>query len=230
MLVPMPENEQRINQAPIKAALMKRSEAQRHSPQASFDFSGAEQLLEPLQAQWRDALDKAKAKANRTVFAQRRIRADEVLSEWRKQQQALGSEFDVRRFLDSACARLNATLEPARGGNVRFLPQHLLETLCLRLADEGLDQPRTLDLTQLHRSQPLVTLLAGYLLEDALQGERPIAARCAATFTADVEVVTALYLLRIRHQLSYVHRRQPHQLMAEETVTLAVQGAAILSG
>lgn len=72
----------------------------------------------------------------------------------------------------------------------------------------------------------MVTLLAEYLLEEALQGEQPIAARCAATVTAAVEVVTSLYLLRLRHQLSYVRRRQSHQLLAEETITLAVQGAA----
>lgn len=222
VLVPMPEDEQRINQALVKAALMKRSEARRGSPQTSFDFGEAEQLLEPLQAQWRNALDKAKA--NRTVFAQRRIRPDEVLPEWRKQQQALGNEADVRRFLHSACARLNAPLEPARAGQVRFLPQHLPEALRLRLADEGIDAPRTLDFGQLHRSHPLVTVLAEHLLEDALQGDRPVAARCAATVADGVEVVTTLYLLRLRHQLSYVRRRQPHQLMAEETVALAVQG------
>jgi hypothetical protein len=70
----------------------------------------------------------------------------------------------------------------------------------------------------------LVGLLAQYLLEDALGGERPLAARCAATLTNDVEVVTTLYLLRLRHQLSYVRRREPFQMMAEETVALAVQG------
>jgi hypothetical protein len=58
--------------------------------QESFDFGEPERLLAPLQAQWQDALEKAKA--NRTVFAQRRIRPDEVLPEWHKQQQALGSK------------------------------------------------------------------------------------------------------------------------------------------
>lgn len=219
VLVPMPENEQRINQALVKAALMKRSERQ---SQSSFDFGEAEQLLAPLQAEWRDALEKAKT--NRTVFAQRRIRPDEVLPEWQKQQQALGSDADVKRFVQSACARLNAPLEPTRNNHFRFLPQHLPEALRLRLSDEGIDKPLKLDFTELHRSHPLVTLLADHLLEEALQGEQPIAARCAATVTADVDVVTTIYLLRLRHQLSYVRRNQPHQLMAEETVTLAVQG------
>lgn len=222
VLVPMPEDEQRINQALVRAALMRRNEASRLHPQTSFDFGEAEEVLAPLQAEWIDALEKAKA--NRTVFAQRRIRPDEVLPEWNKQQSALGSEADVERFLRSACARLNAPLEAARNRHFRFLPQHLPESLRMRLADEGLDQPLSLDFSQLHRSHPLVALMAEYLLEEALQGDKPIAARCAATVTGAVEVVTTLYLLRLRHQLSYVRRRQPHQLMAEETVTLAVQG------
>ena len=222
VLVPMPEDEQRINQALVKAALIKRSEAKINSPQASFDFGEAELILAPLQAQWIDALERAKA--NRTVFAQRRIKPEEVLPEWQKQQQALGSAGDVKLFVQSACARLNAPLEPARNNHFRFLPQHLPEALRQRLADENMDKPLTLDFTQLHRSHPLVTVLAEHLLEEALSGEKPLAARAAATVTNAVDVITTLYLLRLRHQLSYVRRRQPYQLMAEETVTLVVRG------
>ena len=223
VLVPMPEDEARINQALVKAALMKRSDSRSPSPQATFDFGEPEQLLAPLQAQWRDALEKAKA--NRTVFAQRRIRPDEVLPEWHKQQQALGTQADVQRFLQSACVRLRSPLEMGRK-QARFLPQHLPEALRQRLADEGIDKPQSIDFAELHRSHPLVGLLAQHLLEDALGSECPLAARCAATLTNDVEVATTIYLLRLRHHLSYVRRREPFQMMAEETVALAVRGRA----
>ncbi|GAB1846487.1 helicase-related protein [Achromobacter xylosoxidans] len=222
VLVPMPEDEARINQALVKAALMKRSDSHTASPQVAFDFGEPEQLLAPLQGQWRDALEKAKA--NRTVFAQRRIKPDEVLPEWHKQQQALGTQADVQRFLQSACVRLGSPLEIGRKQTARFLPQHLPEALRQRLVDEGIDKPQLIDFSELDRSHPLVGLLAQHLLEDALGGERPLAARCAATLTNDVEVVTTLYLLRLRHQLSYVRRREPFQMMAEETVALAVLG------
>ncbi len=195
VLVPMPEDTARINQALVKAALMKRSDSRTSSPQVAFDFGEPEQLLAPLQAQWRDALEKAKA--NRTVFAQRRIKPDEVLPEWHKQQQALGTQDDVQRFLQSACVRLGSPLEIGRKQTARFLPQHLPEALRQRLADEGIDKPQLIDFSELHRSHPLVGLLAQHLLEDALSGERPLAARCAATLTNDVEVVTTLYLLRL---------------------------------
>ncbi|TCP08475.1 SNF2 domain-containing protein [Crenobacter luteus] len=223
VLVPLPEDEARISQALVKAALMRRSDSSMASPQASFDFGESEQLLAPLQAQWQDALEKAKA--NRTVFAQRRIKPDEVLPEWHKQQQALGTQADVQRFLQSACVRLGSPLEMDRK-QARFLPQHLPEALRQRLADEGINKPQSIDLAELHRSHPLVGLLAQHLLEDALSSERPLAARCAATLTDDVDVATTIYLLRLRHQLSYVRRREPFQMMAEETVALAVRGRA----
>lgn len=108
----------------------------------------------------------------------------------------------------------------------RFLPQHLPEALRQRLADEGINKPQSIDLAELHRSHPLVGLLAQHLLEDALGSEHPLATRCAATLTDDVDVATTIYLLRLRHQLSYVRRREPFQMMAEETVALAVRGRA----
>ena len=218
----MPEDEVRINQALVKAALMKRSN-RRQPAQGSFDFGEPEHILQPLQAQWQDALEKAKA--NRTVFAQRRIHPDEVLPEWQKQQEALGTQTDVQRFVHSACTRLGAPLESTpRAQNFRFLPQHLPEALRQRLADEGIDKPLPLHFGELHRSHPLVSILAEHLLETSLSGEQAVAARCAATLTDAVEVVTTIYLLRLRHQLSYVRRRQPFQMMAEETVALGVAG------
>lgn len=220
VLVPLPEDEARINQALVKAALMSRERMA--APYTPDLFAEANVELQPLQAQWQDALEKAKA--NRTVFAQRRIKPDEVLPEWHKQQQALGTQADVQRFLQSACVRLGAPLEAGRKQTARFLPQHLPEALRQRLADEGITVPQPIDFSELHRSHPLVGLLAQHLLEGALGGENPLAARCAATLTEDVEVVTTLYLLRLRHQLSYVRRREPFQMMAEETVALAVQG------
>ena len=237
VLVPMPEDKQRINQALIKAALMKRESRSSAQAQLGFDFEEAEALLAPLQTQWTDALEKAKA--NRTVFAQRRIRPDEVLPEWQKQQAALGSSADVQRFVQSACARLGAPLEAARRQTHRLHTQHLPEALRQRLADEGLvpegatraaHTTLVLDFAELHRSHPLVSVLADHLLENALQsGEdaapaASITARCAATITDAVDVVTTVVLLRLRHQLGYVRRRQPYQMMAEETVALAVKG------
>jgi hypothetical protein len=128
---------------------------------------------------------------------------------------------------------LNAPLEKSRRQTYKLLPGHLPEALQQRMADEGLihegdktlaTKGLVLDFAELHRSHPLVTVLADHLIETALQGDSSITARCAATETDAVQVVTTVYLLRLRHQLSYVRRKQPYQMMAEETVAVAAQG------
>jgi superfamily II DNA or RNA helicase len=230
ILVPMPEDSQRINQAMIKASLMKRKVPAQPRQTTVFDFSGAAEILKPMETMWQDALEKAKA--NRTVFAQRRLKPEEVLPEWRRQLAVLGGEEEVARFVRNACARLNAPLETYRRTAHRFLPQHLPQVLQERLAQEHIDRPLAIDFQYpplptaqfVHRSHPLVALLADTLLEGALADGTPLAARAAATITADVEVVTTIYLLRLRHQLSYARKGEARTLMAEETAALAVRG------
>jgi hypothetical protein len=146
----------------------------------------------------------------------------------------LGDADDVERFAIAACARLNAPLEPAARHGYRLLPQHLPQTLRERLAEEAITKPVAVDFRYppavgtrfIHRSHPLVALLADHLLEEALVGDAPLAARAAVTVTADVETVTTLYLVRLRHHLEITHRRRNRQLMAEEAVAIGVRGRA----
>jgi len=232
VLVPMPEDEGRINQALIKAALLKRDRVKGAYAQGQLDFGELAVDLKPVELRWKDALEKARA--NRTVFAQRRLRPEEVLPEWQRQRTVLGDSDDVARFVTSACARLGAPLESRARHGVRLLPQHLPQTLRERLAEDGIVKPLALDFEYppvagarfIHRSDPLVSLLADHLLEGALSVDVPLAARAAATVTADVNVVTTLYLLRLRHHLEVTRRGQTRQMMAEESVAIAVRGRA----
>jgi superfamily II DNA or RNA helicase len=232
VLVPMPEDEGRINQALIKAALLKRERVKGVYEQGRLDFGEEPLDLQPLELRWQDALEKARA--NRTVFAQRRLRPDEVLPEWQRQRAVLGDADDVQRFVAGACARLNAPLEPRARHGWRLLPQHLPQIVRERLADEGITRPLPVDFHYppavgtrfIHRSHPLVGLLADHLLEGALAGDVPLAARAAATVTGDVDTVTTLYLLRLRHHLELTRGGHTRQLMAEESVAIGVRGRA----
>lgn len=232
VLVPMPEDEGRINQALIKAALLKRERVQQVYLQQELDFGEEVNALRSLEVRWRDAMEKARA--NRTLFAQRRLRPDEVLPEWQRQRTLLGDADAVQRFVMGACARLDAPLEPRARPGWRLLPQHLPQTLRERLAEEGIDRPLAVDFHYpppvgacfIHRSHPLVGLLADHLLEGALAGDAPLVARAAVTVTADVEVMTRLYLLRLRHHLELTRRGQTRQLMAEEALAIGVRGRA----
>lgn len=236
VLVPMPEDETRINQALIKAALLKRNRVEA-GQQGSFDFFESSFDTHPIEVRWKNAMEKARA--NRTIFRQDRIKPEEVLPEWQKQRQVLGHHDDVARFMGGALARLGSPLEPRANGVFRLDPQHLPQTLRERLADAGFGKPVTIDFRHnppaagsqfVHRSHPLVARVADHLLEAALSEPEgaPLAARGAVTVTADVDQVTTLYLLRLRHHLDIVRRSQgspqTRQLLAEETVTLAVAG------
>jgi hypothetical protein len=156
-----------------------------------------------------------------------------VLPEWRRQLDLIGDEGAIERFVRNACQRLDAPLEPARHA-WRFLPRTLPAALRERLAQEDLDRELVVDFRYppapraqfIHRTHPLVALLADHLLEGALQGSSALAARCAVTETAHISVVTTLFLLRLRHQLTAARKGVSRTLMAEETVAIALEGRA----
>ena len=230
ILVPMPADEKRISQALIKAAFLKGKRAD--AAQLYFDL-GEQSPVETVEAGWQDAMEKAKK--NRTVFAQRAIHPEEVAPEWQRQLAVLGSNDDVARFVANACARFNAPLEkfPGSASARRLLPQHLPPVIRERLAQELIEQSLPIDFQYppaagahfIHRSHPLVSILADAILEGALSAApNPVATRSAVTITNDVDTVTIVYLLRLRHQLKFNRRGVERTLMAEETATLAVQG------
>jgi superfamily II DNA or RNA helicase len=234
VLVPMPADAQRINQALIKAALLKNSRTVNYQTEFDLGDLSSSPELATLDTHWRDAMENAKA--NRTVFAQRRLRPEEVLPEWEKQRSLLGGSEDILRFVQNTCSRLNSALEPHRKTAFRLLPQHLPQTLRERLALEDIVKPIAIYFDPksavpgarfLQRTHPIVSLLADTLLEDSLSGStHPLAARSAATVTKSVSIVTSIFILRLRHQLTSKRRDVTRTLMAEECVTLAVAGRA----
>jgi hypothetical protein len=167
---------------------MKRSDSA--APQAGeFDFGEAERSCSRCKRN--GAMRWKRPSANRTVFAQRRIRPDEVLPEWQKQQEALGTAADVQRFVQSACARLNAPLE----GRAQTLA--LAAAAPARSAAPAPGRRR-------HRANPLCSTSTSCTAatrwsvcwlntcwRPAWLGQSAgIAARCAATLTDAVDVVT----------------------------------------
>ena len=99
--VPVPDEGHSLTQALLKAVLLRRR---------GRSAAAEGRQLELFERHWEDTT--AKARRNRTVFAQRRIRPDEVLPEWRKSLAAVGSRDDVQRFAGRALARLGSGLEP----------------------------------------------------------------------------------------------------------------------
>lgn len=233
--VPVPDDDHSVTQALMKAVMLRRGEYTGQGELFSFD-----QLDEArdLEVRWTSLAEKVKR--NRTVFAQRRLKPEEVLPEWERMQAALGSQEDVRRFVTRAMARLNAGVEPLPRG-VRAPLGALPDALRERLSADHLEGTLRLDFEQppapgalfIHRSHPLVAALSDDLLERSLSdGGADVAGafsrlgRAGVWRSPAVEKQTTVLLLRLRHQLTTVRDGQSRVLLVEEALPVALVGRA----
>lgn len=233
VLVPMPDDEGRLTQALVGAVLLRQGAIASQVQQMSLDFGAPETAIDTA---WQSARDKA-AK-NRTLFAQRRLKPEDVLPEWRKTLAVLGGEEDVERFIKRAAVQLGAPLEAVSKAGADHWKLHADSfpvAVRERLEGEGLMGTLRIDFHQpvapgaqfIHRTHPLVSVLADHLLESALEATGAdeaikAVARAGAIFTEAVQVKTTLLLVRLRHQLSVTHRGQSRLLLCEETLTLGL--------
>jgi superfamily II DNA or RNA helicase len=192
-----------------------------------------------LDQQWQSA--KENARQTQTIFAQRRLKPEDVLPEWRKSQEALGDQKAVTRLLVEACTRLRLPLPSAENGSWRFdLAEIPPERRALRerMEAQGLEGvvscatalPCRDGAQLLTRSHPLVVELAEFVAERALSGEEPeLAARGAVVRTRAVSRRTTVLLLRLRHQIQQERRTESGYnlmppLLVEECLTVVRNG------
>lgn len=235
VLVPMPDAGERLEQALMNAVLL-RGQRMGALRQGTLDLFGGDDVAgREIDLAWQSARDKAKQ--SRSIFAQRRLRPADVLPEWEKVAAALGQQEDVARFVQRVMARLGAELEPVgRGPNAHHklhlntLPPALRERLAA-LGWEGtvrvsLEPPAAAGAIELHRTHPIVSALADYVLEQALEGTgdegEPAAVRCGAAFVAGVQVKTTVLLLRLRHRLTRSGAQGTHLTLCEQALVVAV--------
>lgn len=236
--VPLPDNDHSLTQALMQAVLSGQRGRQK---QETFDFADLP-AFQQLDVAWTDIAERAKK--NRTVFAQNRIKPEDVLPEWKKMQAALGNSDDVQRFTQRALRRLGGALE-ARSptGNKGYraplanLPEDLRERL---LADEisgtiGLSftVPAPVGTRFVHRSHPLVSTLAEGLLERTLadagleqernQTDPAMLGRTGCWVSTTVHSQTTVLMLRLRHQLSSADARGGDTLLVEEAIAVALR-------
>ena len=231
--VPLPADNAKVVDAIMRAVLLQSGRVAEATRQLTLDFGQTEAEVDSA---WETARDKM----SRTVFAQRRLRPDEVLPEWQKAVAVLGGEEDVVRFVSSATERLGTPLEPAPD-HCRIPLRHLPKAFQERLEGIGLKGTLKIGFTHpvpsgvlhIHRAHPLVAILADHIAESALDlGNANLGARAGAMFTAGIDNRTTVYLLRLRHQIA-VERRDAQgryelakSLLAEECLGIAVRGVA----
>lgn len=236
--VPLPDEGHTLTQALMKAVLLRHGTDAR---QRVLDLSGTPEA-KVIDQSWRDAAEKAKA--NRTVFAQRRLKPDDVLPEWRKTLAAMGGEDDVKRFTERALKRLSSGLEDLRRGAYKVALGSLPEDVRERLEGEGLTgsplvsfgyppKPRC---RAIQRSHPLVAVLAESLLERTLgdaaaptngEAQDPaVLGRVGCWTSGLVKERTTIAILRLRHQLTAQKGKTNSTMLVEEAAAIGWAGAA----
>jgi superfamily II DNA or RNA helicase len=234
--VPLPDEGHTLTQALMKAVLLRHG---KDAKQRVLDFSSTPEA-KVIDQSWRDAAERAKA--NRTVFAQRRLKPDDVLPEWRKTLAAMGGEEDVKRFTERALKRLNSGLEDMRRGAFKVALASLPEDVGERLEAEGLTgsplvsfgyppKPRC---RSIQRSHPLVAVLAESLLErtlaDAAAPENGdardpgVLGRVGCWVSPAVSERTTIAILRLRHQLTAQKGRATSTMLVEEAAAIGWSG------
>ncbi|MDP2316548.1 MAG: helicase-related protein [Pseudomonadota bacterium] len=230
--VPLPDDGHTLTQALMKAVLLKQPVA---GQQPLFrDLAPAR----TLDAAWSDAAERAKK--SRTVFAQRRLKPEDVLPEWRKTLAAVGGEQEVSRFTHRALARLGSGLEPLKRGfkaPLAPLPEDVRE----RLEAEGLVGTLLVDFAwppsprcrSVQRSHPLVSVLAETLLERTLASPTSdadpsagVLGRVGCWVSDAVTSLTTVALVRCRHTLTSQKGRRVSTLLVEEATGIAWAGAS----
>jgi superfamily II DNA or RNA helicase len=228
--VPVPEESETVTEALLNALFLRgRQDRPSQDVQLRLDFGLPE--VESFHRQWdRDA---EREKTNRTRFAQRAIKPEEVSRELGATDAVLGDPAAVREFVQSAAQRLGLTLTKERRPDVFKIAVEPQATLTLPSAVKAAlptSEPSNWIITftsptpegaeYLGRNHPFVAAIARFLFEEALtKAGAAAASRCGAIRTRAVSRLTTILLLRVRYLLQQPGRPP---LLSEEVMTAGV--------
>jgi len=228
--VPLPMNSETIMESVLRSLFRRsRYEAMQLSfeqlPQTDDDLVDVKQLHE----EWSGAA--LREKENRSRFAQRAIKPEEVARELEDTDDVLGDPEAVEAFLRDASQRLTFGFQKSKKGYWNLDADELPPVVRMRLSDGHgsrhvvLESPTPEGVTFVGRNHPLVEGLAEHILDMAFHppdGGVPVA-RCGVIRTDQVKRRTTLYLLRPRYLRTQGDEGPPS--LAEETLAWAFTGA-----
>lgn len=211
-----------------------------HQPEQAELFE-AQQLhtrAAQAEAEWKSAAERERT--SRSRFAQRAVRPEEVAREVGAVRDTIGGADEVRTFVRRALSALDVVLrdDGAGGFTAEFdaAPAGLRHTIAPLLGSDAVEAGRRVPFlaasavprgaVALVRTDPVVTAIARYVLDAALDtntpGPRP-ARRCGVVRTRGVTTRTTLLLVRYRFHLTLPSRAQQRQLVAEDARLVAFE-------
>jgi len=192
-------------------------------------------VQQTLFQEWDRAAEKEKR--SRTRFAQHSLSTDDVAAEVAAVGAAIGSAGDIARFVTDAVTALGGSTvgdgrtpdRPPATISIDRLPRGALDLLETEATTLEVRYQPTLRPGEVYlsRTHPVVTGLASYLLDTALDVHTPSpAARCGAIRTNMVEETTTVLLMRHRYDVTVTNRTSFETLLlAEDLAVVAFTGS-----
>jgi hypothetical protein len=231
--VPVPEESETVTQAVLKALFFRGRTVEEVIPQMELGLELPEVV--ELHRSW--DLDAVREKENRSRFAQRALKPEEVRQELEATDAVLGDPDAVQLFVLNAAQRLGLHISKDRRPDIfrvivsaeirAGLPPAIAAVLPVIKSGHwfvSFVSPTPEGAEYLGRNHPFVATLAQFLMEEALtKGAAARASRCGALRTSSVSRLTSLYLLRLRFLIEQPDRTP---LLAEEVQVVGHTGSA----
>ncbi|ACB54351.1 hypothetical protein cce_5005 [Crocosphaera subtropica ATCC 51142] len=217
--VPLPMDSTTVQEA-VFQSLFEHSDTVTARQLSLFEDLQEDASLKEVHHHWDKAVEREKQ--NRTRFAQRSIKPEEVQQELTEADEILGNEKDVERFVKNACDQLGTSLiKKKQGYELKTIPPCLQPIIGNQPRKIAFTTPVSEGVEYVGRNHPLVEGLARYLFEEALEGQDPIASRCGVTVTDAVTKPTIILSLRLRYLLG---GKNTQPLLAEECLVRGFTG------
>ncbi len=228
--LPVPEESETVTEALMNALFLRKAEAESRQLTLGLEVPQVAELHRKMD------LDAAREHRNRTVFAQRRLRPEEVKRELEATDAVLGDPDAVRHFVLAAAQRIGLRTERSTRQKDVYrvavspqatatVPDAVRFTLPARKDSQWLISfvsPTPEGAEYLGRNHKFVAALARFLMEEALtkHGEATVC-RCGVIRTTSVKELTTVCLLRARY---LIEQPQKAPLLSEEIVVTGYTG------
>jgi superfamily II DNA/RNA helicase len=232
--VPIPEKSEDIIQTMLEKMLLTYEK-----PTATKAYlPGLEQFVDKQAKQLSEEWDKVvlrEEKRSNTMFAQARIKPDQVANELYGANQGAGDAETVKNFTLNALKKLGASIKENQSSDQTYYKLEFTDIE--RRIKNHLDLPESLKVTfslpaphgciYLGRTHPTIERLATMVMNSALDPiEKSIASRAGTMRTTAVSIRTTLLICRFRYLLKTLRKgREVHFSLTEECGLLSFSGA-----
>lgn len=226
--VPVPEESESVTEAVLSALFLRGRKT--NDNQLQLDLGLEAPQVAALHGRWER--DVERERVNRTRFAQRALKPDEVRRELEATDVVLGDPDAVREFVLNAAQRLELSITRDKSPDVYrvavgpeatvALPATIIYVLPIVQGGQwriSFTSPTPEGAEYLGRNHRVVAALARFLMEEALTKHGQAAAsRCGVIRTQAVSRLTTVILLRMRYLL---HQPERAPLLSEEVLVSA---------